>query len=136
MATVIFDLDGTLSDTSWRDHFITEGKWDEFFDHCGGDPVNKPVAELLSAVFTAGHRILIITGRPERVRKTTEAWLLNNVIMYDKLYMRKDDDRRSDAEFKSEILESVTEPILFAVDDNVDTVKMFKEHGITCFQVA
>ena len=101
MATVIFDLDGTLSDSTNREHFIKENKWDEFFDACGNDPVIKPVADLLAALFKTNYRILIITGRPERVRKNTESWLLRNFIMYDRLYMRKDGDMRPDAEERS-----------------------------------
>lgn len=136
MATVIFDLDGTLSDSTNREHFIKENKWDEFFDACGNDPVIKPVADLLAALFKANYRILIITGRPERVRKNTESWLLRNFIMYDRLYMRKDGDMRPNAEYKNEVLDSIVEPITFAVDDNVESARMFRSRGITCLQVA
>ena len=134
MTAVIFDLDGTLSDASNREHFAKEGKWDEFYAACGNDSVNKPIALLADAMFKTDCRIYLITGRPESVRKQTEEWLMKHAIMYDKLFMRREGDFRHDYEIKSEILDTIKDDILFAVEDRAAAVKMYRDKGITCLQ--
>lgn len=134
MTAVIFDLDGTLSDSTDRCYLAQEGKWEEFHNACGNDPVVKPIANLADAMFKAGYKIYMVTGRPNSVRNLTEKWLMHHTIMYDKLYMRKTGDLREDYVIKSEILDSIKDDILFAVEDKTSVVNMYREHGITCLQ--
>ena len=37
---------------------------------------------------------------------------------------------------KNEVLDSIVEPITFAVEDNIESARMFRSRGITCLQVA
>jgi hypothetical protein len=47
--TVVFDLDGVLSDAVSRQHYLEGGRgdWDAFFAACGDDPLIDDVARLL-----------------------------------------------------------------------------------------
>ena len=49
--TVVFDIDGVLSDAAGRQHFLERGRrdWTAFFEACGDDPVIEEIARL------AGH---------------------------------------------------------------------------------
>lgn len=68
---VIFDLDGTLADLSHRVHHVRNGSrnWDAFFAECGDDAVIEPVRELAQALHRAGYRIILASGRTDKVRR-------------------------------------------------------------------
>lgn len=80
--------------------------------------------------------MLIVTGRPETYRKITEQWLIWNHIEYDNLYMRSENDCRSDVDVKREILQKIREQydVSFVFDDRTSVVKMWREEGLVCFQ--
>ncbi len=75
--TVLFDIDGTLADLTHRLHHITAKppNWDAFFAECGNDQVIEPIRELAQMVAAQGYRILLVSGRTDKVRQQTEAWL-------------------------------------------------------------
>lgn len=133
MRNVIFDIDGTLSDPSHRLHFLADKDWDAFYNECDKDPVVSHIA-FLAKELAKEHKIFLFTGRPEKVRVKTEKWLLDNLIPYDRLFMRKDGDYRPDYEVKAEMLKSLNLPIWFAVDDRDQVVKMYRNNGILCMQ--
>lgn len=101
-------------------------------------------------------RILLASGRGEESRQVTTEWLMGHKIMpectdpnyvfpefplftYERLYMRPAGDNRSDVIVKREILEQMREDGFdpkIAVDDRDGVVKMWREAGLRCLQVA
>lgn len=143
---IIIDIDGTLSNPNHRRHLV-EGDnkdWEKFFEKAGEDPV-KPEIRKIAERFWTGHKVIIVTGRPEKtmegfdLRETTLDWLFDKMVPFDELYMRPEGDRRPDTEVKQEILDEKIgyspENIRFAVDDRTSVAEMWRENGITCLQL-
>lgn len=134
---VIFDIDGTLADNSERQKYLSELRWDMFFNEMGNDYPVKEVLELYNLIKNSQqYKMIIVSGRPEKYKKLTEQWLTWNNIYYDDLYMRKDGDQRKDNVIKQEILKHIKEKyeISFAFDDRKSVVDMWRENGVFCFQ--
>lgn len=143
-SNIIVDLDGTMADTCHRVHFVrgprNQRNWNAFYAGIPHDPVKTDVFHLVRALYRDGHRIIFVSGRPDNYRDTTEKWLRKNVnFSYNGPYMRKAGDYRDDATVKAEIFEKLRTLYpghYMAVDDRDRVVKMWRELGITCFQVA
>jgi hypothetical protein len=142
--TVIFDVDGTLSNCEHRVHWVRSRppNWPAFNAAMHLDKPNTDIVWLLKSLHASGARILIASGRGEETRSVTEAWLdavAGVAGLYEKLYMRAAGDRRSDVIVKSEILDQMRrdgyDPSM-AVDDRIGVVKMWRDRGLRCLQVA
>ena len=136
---VIFDIDGTLANNDERQKILKDNvhNWQNFFNEMGNDTVNKAISEIYNIIKkTKKYKMLIVTGRPETYRKITEQWLIWNHIEYDNLYMRSENDCRSDVDVKREILQKIREQydVSFVFDDRTSVVKMWREEGLVCFQ--
>lgn len=136
---VIFDIDGTIANNDERQKILKDNvhNWQNFFNEMGNDTVNKAISEIYNIVKkTKKYKMLIVTGRPETYRKITEQWLIWNHIEYDNLYMRSENDCRSDVDVKREILQKIREQydVSFVFDDRTSVVKMWREEGLVCFQ--
>ena len=142
MSAIIIDLDGTLCDVSHRVHFVKEQppNWPAFFDACADDTPNAAVVALYRAMLTSYHQIIYVSGRPETHRRHTEVWLERHRLNgHTALLMRPTDDYRPDTEIKRELFGKYISgryTILFTVDDRSSVVKMWRDLGLTCFQVA
>ena len=95
-SAAVFDIDGVLADVRHRLHHVAARPkdWQAFFDAAPDDPA---LAEGLAAVATAhgaGHVVIYLTGRPERCRRDTLAWLAAQGLPAGDLHMRDDADRR------------------------------------------
>lgn len=138
----IFDIDGTIADCSHRLHFITgEHKdWDSFYANCDMDKCIEPTCNLCRLIGrTELYKIIYLTGRPESVRDKTDSWLLKKYFSYGKIFMRKDGDHRPDYVLKREIYEQEIKDeydVIGVFEDRDSCVKMWRELGLTCFQVA
>lgn len=155
MRCYLFDIDGTLADLTHRLHHIagefdaqgmTKPKnWDAFYDACVDD---KPIEHMLKVAFFLGldADIIFVSGRAERCREATMAWLKTNLPTFDwnatserELYMRANGDHRPDDIVKGELLDKIIadgwRPIM-AFDDRSRVVKMWRARGIPCAQVA
>jgi predicted kinase len=139
---ILCDLDGTLCEIGHRLHFVQDGArdWDAFFDAIPFDDLCDPIAEILTGFFEQGeHKILLVSGRPEKCRQMTIAWLEKHDVPYDELYMRPDNDSRPDHVVKAQILDGLMrdgyEPFL-VIDDRQSVVDMWREKGLTCLQCA
>ncbi|WP_326701311.1 hypothetical protein OG909_30785 [Streptomyces sp. NBC_01754] len=99
----VFDLDGTLADAGHRQHFL-EGRrdWSAFFAAAVDDP---PLAQGVALARSSAEEceVLHLTGRPERCRRDTLAWLEQQGLPRGSLCMRRDDDRRPARHTKPEI---------------------------------
>ena len=158
---IVCDLDGTLCNIDHRLHFVqvAEGAprvansgdiiyprkdWDSFFAGVPNDTVNEPVLELLDKFRSDEFRgqqmyeIVFCSGRPERCRADTEAWLKKHDFNHYALWMRQDGDFRRDDIVKQEILDKYIDKdrVLFVLDDRDQVVDMWRRNGLTCFQVA
>lgn len=149
MRCYIFDIDGTLADLSHRLYHIqpetmkdgTPGKkdWDAFFAACGDDAPIQHTIKLAIDVAHAGAKIIYVSGRSDQCREATEAWLARHGLPSGRVYMRKAGDHRPDHQVKVELLEHLRadghSPVM-AFDDRNAVVKMWREIGVPCAQVA
>lgn len=141
MATVIFDLDGTLADIDHRLHFVKDGNkdWDGFYAACVDDLPKAAIIELALMCDDAGHEIIISSGRSENVRAQTEEWLAKHGVVYKTLLMRPNGSFIPDQALKKAWLDQGVlgrkEDILFVVEDRDRMVKMWRDQGLVCLQV-
>jgi hypothetical protein len=91
----VLDIDGVLADVRHRLHFIENAArdWDGFF---GAMPDDPPLVEGVAVARRLGldHDLVYLTGRPERTRAATAAWLAFHELPRGQLIMRSDRDRR------------------------------------------
>ena len=142
----IFDVDGTVADLSHRIHHIqTEGQkkdWGQFFAECGKDQPIKPVIDTLLLLAGSGAEIKFFSGRSSSTYAQTYYWINHFIPMMQniQLTMRKEDDFREDCIIKKEMYDSLTaderERLTAVFDDRDQVVKMWRENGVKCYQVA
>ena len=157
---VIFDLDGTLADIEERRKFSEKenGKmdWDKFFDpeNIKMDKPNKPVIMMFQALKEFGYKIAIFSGRSESTLNTTEDWLNDNDIFPNILQLRPESpkykwmpDEKLKLHWFNEFIQDLwkkgnylntdnSEEVVAVFDDRDKVVKMWREIGLTCMQVA
>src|SRR5438874_2491475 len=130
---VLVDLDGTIADASRRERKFLRAKrkdWAGFFRDMENDP---PIASVLQRVRELAQRydIVILTGRPEKYRTQTEAWLAKQELPYTKLLMRKHGDTRPDFVAKAALLEEMDRrKIVLALDNRPPVCAAYRELGI------
>ena len=143
--TIVFDIDGTLANLSHRLKWVSgEVKdWDRFYQGVGEDEVIVPIAQLFAmyaSSLPSSSKLICITGRPERTREATLKWFREKIGPEpDAIYMRKDHDFRPDVEVKREWVEKLRKEghnIILAFEDRDRVVKMYRDLGIQCCQVA
>jgi len=141
---VIFDLDGTISDASHRLQFAYMKEWDKFNELAAQDPVIVKVADLMRLMSWMAN-VILCTGRSEKFRYITQAWLKDAELeaSYEDLLMRPDGDYRPDYEVKLELLEkrfggkeNVLANVWFVIDDRDQVVEAMRNYGLTVFQPA
>jgi predicted kinase len=128
---VICDLDGTLALFD-RDRV---SPYDRDFSQ---DEVNLEVRDFLHMGDGHGYDIIILSGRKERHRVATEAWLKSYYIPYKSLYMRHDNDDRKDAIVKEEFYnEHVKDSynVAAVLDDRLQVCRLWHRLGLPLFRV-
>ena len=146
--TVIFDLDGTLALIDQRREISTKenGKmdWDIFFDpkNIEFDLPNHSVIEMAKMLKEQGHSIVIFSGRSKVTKIATMEWLDRFGVPHDVLKMRPDNSEfkfMPDDKLKQHWLDQlfpVKDNILCIFDDRDKVVKLWRDNGLTTFQVA
>lgn len=113
--------------------------WMRFYQEVGNDKVRVPVAEWVRQLRASGNfYIVIVSGRPlDQAGNQTVDWLDKNNIPYDRIFMRNRGDFRKDTIIKQEILDKITPHIdvAFAIDDRPSVIRMWRENGVTCYDV-
>ncbi|MBM2621260.1 AAA family ATPase [Actinoplanes sp. LDG1-06] len=129
---ILVDIDGTVA--------LMNGRRPYDWDRVGEDSPNPAVIAAVRAMHAAGNAIVFCSGRDEAARSETEAWLdLYVDVPYEALFMRPAGDNRKDAVVKREIFENeISERwrIAGVFDDRQQVVRMWRELGLTVFQVA
>jgi predicted kinase len=131
-SAILVDLDGTVALMGDR------SPYDVTRVHL--DLPNEPVIAAVHAMHAAGHTIIYCSGRTDDGREATEAWLAKQVaVPYAGLYMRKTGDTRKDSIVKRELFENHIRSrwrVIAVFDDRNQVVRMWRELGLTVFQVA
>lgn len=135
--TVVFDMDGVLSDATSRQHHIEAQDWDAFFAACGDDEVIHELARLLSLLAPELH-VVLLTARPLGVQSQTLTWLSRHGLRWDLLCMRSDDDLVSAWRYKQRTVAELREhgfELLLAFEDDRRNADMFHAEGVPCVYI-
>lgn len=137
---IICDLDGTLA--------LFDGLRGPFeYEKCAGDKVNEPIRTILETFKhhwwehgeDGDNRIVYLSGREDKAREGTKEFLRANQCPEGLLYMRPTGDYRKDSIVKLELFDAHIRGkfnVLFVLDDRDQVVKMWRDLGLTCLQVA
>lgn len=136
---VLCDIDGTIADTSARQHYV-QGEvkdWKSFFAEMINDHVRISTLLLLENFRRDGYEIIFVSARPENYRDVTVKWLNALRLPYTTLMMRRENDKREDSVVKKEILDTYfnKEDIYCVIDDRPRVIKMWRENGLQVIDV-
>jgi beta-phosphoglucomutase-like phosphatase (HAD superfamily) len=130
----VLDLDGVLADARHRLHHLERSPkdWAAFFAEAVSDPV-LPEGVAVAERLRDGHRVVYLTGRPERWRHDTETWLSLHGFPPGRVYMRGDQDRRPARVMKIGVLRrlAASAPVAVVVDDDVQVVRAARTAGFS-----
>lgn len=143
---VVVDIDGTIAKVGDRLKHLQESpkNWDKFYERCNED---EPIQNIIELVKTLGmkYEIVFLTGRRESLREKTLSWVWRKfnidelkIFRFD-LLMRPDGDFRHDTKVKLEQFLKMgykVEDIYLVLEDRNSMVKMWRDLGVTCLQVA
>ena len=128
----VFDIDGVVADVRHRLHHV-ESKpknWDAFFAGAADDPP-IPAGIALAAEYARDHELVWYTGRPQRLRRTTIAWLRQHGLRAAVLHMRPPRDFRPAPLYKTDLLADLARraEIGVVVDDDPAVVEALQAAG-------
>lgn len=147
----IFDLDGTLALIQHRRHFVERERkaqdWAAFYAACTDDEPNNPVIRVMESLRQTGAEVWIFSGRSDEVRGKTVDWLAQHTSFLTHelagppmLTMRAAGDYTPDDVLKrswlDDMLREDRDRLYCAFDDRDRVVKMWRDAGVTCLQVA
>jgi hypothetical protein len=147
MAYVIFDLDGTVIDSSHRQNTLPDGsldlaRWIEnnTYDKIMADSL-LPLANQMRNIKAAGHTVIVCTARAFQI--ADQEFLAANGLEYDAYLSRGAvGDNRPDGQLKVELLTDyfVSQGFTCAADanaimfdDNLKVIAAMLSIGVTCF---
>lgn len=127
MNVMVFDIDGTLSDSSHR-HIFSDND-EEIYN----DKVIKAVQTICNSNYP--EQIIFVSGRSEKYHDVTEKWIKDKVFCNNNaplIYMRKSGDMRKDTIVKEEIFREISKDfnILYAIDDRLSVTRHLRKLGI------
>ncbi len=126
------DIDGVLADVRHRLHHLERSPkdWDGFFAAAADDP---PLDEGLRVVrrLAGVCRIAYVSGRPERCRADTLAWLARHDLPDGDLLLRPLGDFRAARFLKVDLLDRLAEqgPVTVLVDDDPQVCEAARRAG-------
>jgi hypothetical protein len=146
MAYVIFDLDGTVIDSTHRQNTLPDGSLD--LDHWLENNTHEkimgdsllPLANSMKQIKAAGHAVIICTARSPH--DSNHIFLEEQGLGHDVFLSRGAGDMRGDAQLKIDLLEDyfksegftcAAEAYAIMFDDNLKVIAAMLSIGVTCF---
>jgi phosphoglycolate phosphatase-like HAD superfamily hydrolase len=135
----VVDIDGVLADVRHRLRFLQRRPkdWNAFFRAAPDDPAH-PEGLAVAARLAEDHDVVLLTGRPERCRADTLAWLARHDVRFVALRMRDERDRRPAARLKVDVLRALARerPIAVMVDDDPAVLAAVSAAGFPTYHAA
>lgn len=146
MRYFLCDIDGTVANLDHRLDFIKTRprNYDAFFAAVKHDQPIIPTIRIVEALIAQGYECVFVSGRPEKTRKDTVAWLERNIddvcINEKQLYMRAYNDFRADDVVKQELFEKILldrggKKPYFVIDDRKRVIEMWRKQGVFVLDV-
>ena len=145
----IFDLDGTIALIEHRRDVILDKedkhRWERFYQLCDKDSPNLPVIQTMEQLRQAGADVWLFSGRSAEVREKTVRWLAEHTSfmtfdLNEILVMRDIGDSTPDDVLKKQWLDNMLiddrKRLVAVFEDRDRVVKMWRDNGVMCFQVA
>lgn len=132
---VLFDLDGTLCDTSAIEHLV-QGEHKDYpaFHAASAECPTRPEDEsALRDAAAAGRAVVLWTAREFIWRDLTLDWLDRHDIAFDGLYMRLSADYRPAVTVKAELLRDIADDgfrVVEAWDDDEAVLDLLRGAGV------
>ena len=128
----VVDIDGVVADVRHRLGFLARRPkdWDGFFAAARHDPPHDEGVALVRHL-VEDHDVVFLTGRPERLRRDTLAWLARHDLGGHGLVMRPSSDRRPAAVVKLGQLRELAQgrEIALVIDDDPVVVQAYRDAG-------
>lgn len=127
---VIVDIDGTLA------KMTTRGPFD--WKRVGEDELVENVRDTVNALWEAGFKVIVLSGRDGVCHNETWDWLAIHDVLFDEFWMRAPGDMRPDNIIKAELFDAHIRDdfdVRFVIDDRDQVVQMWRAMGLQCFQV-
>ena len=135
---IICDIDGTVANNLHRQHFLTKKKdWHNFFNNLDKDQPILKIIEKINKLDGDGFEIIFITGRPEKYRFSTTAWL-EKFFQFDiKILMRADKDRRNKVDIKKELFKKnfKSSKVYMVFENDDELCALWQSLGLKVFKV-
>ena len=128
---VIVDIDGTVAI-----HGDERGHYD--YDKISTDQPNWCVIDVVRNI-PEDWKTIFLSGREDRCKEETVDWLFKHGVYSGMLFMRTTGDHRPDYIIKQELFDAYIRDeynVRYVLDDRDQVVKMWREMGLTCLQVA
>ena len=129
----VVDIDGVLADVRHRVQYVEQRPkdWDAFFAAAPLDPALPQGLATVAEQVTLGRTIAYVSGRPERCRADTIAWMQRHGLPPAPLHLRSDDDRRPARQTKLQIVRTLerTAPVALVIDDDAAVVSAMRAAG-------
>lgn len=128
---IIVDVDGTLAHMQRRGAF----EWERVEE----DSVDLAVRAIVNDTHASSRaKVFVFSGRDGVCEKQTRKWLEENIVSYDVLVMRKQDDIRKDTVVKKEMFDNHINGkynVLYVIDDRPSVCRMWRSLGLKVLQV-
>jgi hypothetical protein len=124
---------------------IGKNDWPAFFKACADDTPLQTTINAINALYIGMRvsgvhaEIWIASGRSGEVLEETIEWLKKHIGQVDHLLMRKEGDYTPDDELKKSWLDKGIIPkerVFCVFEDRDRVVQMWRNEGLTCYQVA
>jgi predicted kinase len=130
---IIVDIDGTLAIKGDRDIYDYSKVYLDT-----PNMIVKNAVHGMKQVFP-GARIIIMSGREDSCKTQTIDWCASHGVFVDGTFMRETGDRRPDNLVKQDLYDQNIKGkynVLCVFDDRDQVVRMWRDNGLTVFQVA
>lgn len=131
---IIVDLEGTLSDSSWRQHFLDNKEYHNWNIGLKVDSPNLVIIALVKQL-SHDHKIIIATAKPIEYEQMAKEWFnLNCNFEYALWLSRPQGSHPPPSSFvvKKTFLDKIRKryDVVLAIDDRFDICRMYRNNGI------